>query len=1065
MFVYIKFNSSKCTLRNFMIKTPRNSPKKDVSSKFQAINMPPLASSSLSSSAISTPKQSNRNSRNISVTTSQRSSRKMSSESSTITQHSSKNSTPPHKKSESLLFVEKKQLNILRSHLKKILDIITQVSQFNHATIIEDTQVVKESSDMLNLYQPFQDEAMKYIAKIEELEKQGKPLHLAPISTMKSVSFTFFQRWKELVSIFDLLRKEGMKSLGQLVNVKIKSIEIVINEITSKQRRNTVHAEDLMKAGGTLNAVVSSLNDTFIILFNQTELENLIPESLQGYINNVRSLLSIYNECHFRDFPKSGYLQVELSHFKSIVIASCNDIIGALRAAFTLESDLDRIMTEGNEVTDYLQDLTQRLNLPSTVVKTIPKAKLRNQDNSSSVGENTMERITEFIEKGSTVNPEKSVVVCAKIDTFIDEVSEDLDIEIDTEMSTWDRLDTLKEAFFSRLAVSKEFERDLSLYQNQLKSQGEEMSEMLKDSYQKGLDFKAIKQEMQCKINELKVRLDQMTKERDDALATVARREESLKKLRTDKDNEHANEMMARIGNRMNEIMSFDVTKDNKEIKNVQNMGVFVLERRCQKCREYELMRKQIRDALKGVIDLNSGETIVEQVQRLSNEITHLREYNSQLVEENKQALFDMTALRHCAIDMLNQVADDMKKMRPSVDDVSAKDVAEMTKLAFEQLRNHHQEQMELQKKRLLEERAADFREISFKMNEMCQDSECEATPDFKTLVLNKVEKTKERLFNAERDLRFANGILKDVEKWMNKQTELSTEQMPIDQALYLMMQEMENGNTPLHRQIEKMTSDEQMSRACLYIISKRINEIVGSGILKTENMDIVELSGYMELQSEKMLNLHNKNMERLKKQDEDIEYSTANLKNVCNKMAYVLQIDEMDFSKKLIRELVDHLVGFMDEMTGSSSKYFVPISTLNDMTKQIRKNAKLPSCLNPFLYIPMLDKQLSIYRKSLDAIELFVYPLKSIFSNFDFKLESFDPLSPSFKYLREQIFRMHGIIGRIPDSDILKVVNDVLHHFLSLSSSFLSCFASLSFETIGKQEKEAIFKFQVNGK
>jgi hypothetical protein len=69
---------------------------------------------------------------------------------------------------------------------------------------------------------------------------------------------------------------------------------------------------------------------------------------------------------------------------------------------------------------------------------------------------------------------------------------------------------------------------------------------------------------------------------------------------------------------------------------------------------------------------------------------------------------------------------------------------------------------------------------------------------DMKEAVFQTSASIRKKLRKTEEELRFSNQLLKQVETWINKMSDLTTDDVPIDEALLMMMDQIEHKPNPL---------------------------------------------------------------------------------------------------------------------------------------------------------------------------------------------------------------------------------------------------------------------------
>lgn len=1020
--------------------------------------------------------------------------------------------------------IEKKELIYIKFHLKKAKDYVFAFAQFNHSSIIQDSKLLSETESLSQAFLPFQKEANEYFHQLNELKT---PIQKIPIQTLKGVTFSFLQKWKEFVRIIELIRENGYASMFHYISIKFRKIDFIIHDIVSNQRRNSVHAETLEKRGGCLQSLLHNLKNSIKELLLNVQISSLEPDRLDFYINDIKTFTRLYNEAHFQEFPKSGCMQIELSQFKTEVMAECSDIIEALRSSFNLHTDIGKIFNESNEITQSLQKIINKINLPQTFYTVIPKEKIglshsNDQNSQSNDIKGDISKIESFINEkmskpsivgpvsASINNPEKNIVLCAKLEAYIDKLEDKLLIEKDLEKDVWDRLEVIQNEFFERLNVAEQRVQTFKLYQKEIENQASEISKLMEESNEKSAQISRTKREFNDEIESLKQKISDLENDNKESLNEIERKNELIKRLKTENDNKAAQETLNRIGKKMGSLMNdneanLDFHKEDENIQTVDKMSVFILERRCQKCREYEEMRKNIRKILAELIGLKEGETILQAIDRLRDEVVKLRDDNARLYEDNEKALFDMTELRRCLVEVISDADRDMLNVPKSLDDKNAQEIARVTRETLENLRKFHQEELKKLEENLKGKHNAELFEISNKLNPLSRNSKVLSkvrkdynqqsdkdennsaeednikdlraslikASNYKDLVLEQLKLANERMTETDEQLNFAKELLYKVEKWMNIQSELTTDKVPIDQALIMMMDAIEHKPNPLEKVVNNLNNK-------LYLIDKNILLITDSvqkmlnkdGIDPSpERMELFERINYLQVELSFVINKYKEATELAIEQSRIISECRSTFNTIGKKMFHVLMKDDSIFNPNYkneegekkeakIDEIMLQCLTAVDDVSNPNQRLFMPIVDLNNMTKEIRKNAKLPPSLDPLVYIPLLDETLKQYHQTIKVIEDLQPSLISIFSNFDFKVDSMDPECYQFSMLRENIFHMQTILMQQIEGDAVKVVNDVIQSFVAMSASFVSSIASVSFKSFSLRNKDEIMKF-----
>ena len=216
-----------------------------------------------------------------------------------------------------------------------------------------------------------------------------------------------------------------------------------------------MHEEALLNCGGKLRQLLHNLDSGLQSLLIHTSLVQAKADLMKTHVNDVKSFVRVYNDAHIHEFPKSGFCSVDLLQFKSQVMAACNDIIKAIQVAFSFSNDIDELFSQVEAVQDMLKVTIERLNLPQTIVRYVIKSRKSARDRPPPKPvENPLD---EYVD-----GQEVSVVVCARIDEFVENVQVRMGLPFDSPtMTVWQRLDRLQESLNDRIDGMKTAEHEV----------------------------------------------------------------------------------------------------------------------------------------------------------------------------------------------------------------------------------------------------------------------------------------------------------------------------------------------------------------------------------------------------------------------------------------------------------------------------------------------------------------------------------------------------------------------------------------------------------------------------
>jgi hypothetical protein len=478
-----------------------------------------------------------------------------------------------------------------------------------------------------------------------------------------------------------------------------------------------------------------------------------------------------------------------------------------------------------------------------------------------------------------------------------------------------------------------------------------------------------------------------------------------------------------------------------------------VLERRCPKCRAFTEQRKKTKQLLRGLIDLVKGDSIESVVAKLGEQVTNLRKENKEFTERHITDRDSILQLREAAKLWIGD----------EVGEIPTLELAVLAKRAFHDIQTAHKQALVEQRAELDQEKQGLLAKVLRRLSTRDLGDEIPTSPsDLVDAVLARSDELRREMRQAEIEVHFANDLLKKVEAWMNRLSECDTHALPIDQALIIMMDQIEHKPNPLKAELLRMRADVSIINDDLEVVESKLEKLLSiepNSMLK-RGRDIFRILGSVSAFMDKHVEKFHELAMIRQNFEQELQAARLTLVSVAVGANRILERPGYPYEELTLQALLLQVDILCQEMfTPGRNKRFISIVDLNNMTMDMRKGTKLETVLNPSVYLPKLSKRWSTLCKGMNLISEFADPLETIFKTCDFRAESFDSTSPIFLGVREQVFRMHGIIGRMPEAKLKHVIVSVLKLFVSLASSFISCLASVSFQSLSQRNRAAAMK------
>lgn len=966
-------------------------------------------------------------------------------------------------------------LQELQNHVFNLSDIISKVVSTNFSQIISDTNLHGETNSMYNQFRRFYTTAIKYfngLYKIMSQNAEERKNKALPLSDVRTSSFTFCEKWKESVNIYQIIEENCLISLSEYITVKFKSINNSIVEITTTNRKDTVHAESLLETGGKLRQLIYGLNRGIRETLLHSTLRSLDQSLINVHISDVKAFIQVYNNAHFREFPKSAFNSIDLAQYKSSVIATFNDIIKALKVSCSMKDDMTIILDEVTIIQKYLNSIVKSLNLPQSIIKTVAKSKPKPEKIDDI---DPLEKIKKFVG-----GYEVSIVVCSKIEEFIENIQMKLDLPFDDpKLNVWERLKKLQTFFVKKIDFISEREKDFAIFKKNMTDKEEELEKMVKEA-QNESEKSAIKQkQLSEKVEELNEQLEKVIKEKNEVIEELGKKESYIHDLRDQKCNQKNKECLEKIGKKMGQLINknekdFDFNKNDEDIQDVDKMSVFVVQKRCKTCLEYKQLRKQLNDALKGIIDFQNGESIISIVNRLKDEVEDLRttnkdliHKNQELINKNQSLLNEIQGLKKAILNVFQKSKQFKDLNLNSLDDKTPEEIAQLIIDALNDIERQHQEELKQKEKEMLIHEAEKLEEISKKLrNKEDEGVDSPTRNNVKYLhkststmfndsefisqnIINEIQLIKNQLKEKEREIEFKNSVLKRIQNWMIKMSEMHEKEedsSPIDKKFDILMKAIENRPNPLKKALSKAINELNHVGSELLLFATRMDQFFDHQTPKLDSDPLTVLK-YILKKFEGLFKL----LEQLKSEHEifleENRTIEACLRSICKQAAHLNEIDNIVIDNLSLTQLAYQAQSLVDDLGNlDDKKRFIPICEVNSMTKQMRKIIGIHS-IDPIKYLPILSQNLIRYYNSFIEIDKFEPLLASLFQSFDFKKESIDPNSEDFIIIREQVFEINGIMGKMAENQMTKSLVQVLKYLITMCSYLVSCLASTGLE------------------
>ncbi|OHS99677.1 hypothetical protein TRFO_08314 [Tritrichomonas foetus] len=962
--------------------------------------------------------------------------------------------------------IDQQLMSSIRVDIERMKESYQNFIRYNHSEILKKVQLQNNLNKLEDLYLPFLRDALNFFTSPNNFYDNNDKTFITS-SAVRSSSFSFLQQWKVVLSILNTLGERGIISILEYVNEQFNKIYASITKVRDKPEKHTVLFEKISKSCDIIEESVLNLQKMI-----QELIENFTDptgENINFYLGEIRKFLAIFNETFYNVFPKAGLAPLELSEIKSSTLSASNDIMNALRALFSFWSDYRDLIRYKDDIQKMIDSVCNQMRLPSSMMRIVAT-----KQRSESVSSETLAKkpSTEF----------------ARIDIFIKKILKTLQKPpLDPNVDIWTRLKQLEQLIKNALKESNESVDKLIRQSSKIQILTSESEAHLKEME----DLKNQNEELQNELNELRQNLQ---KNEEKLQLAIENNEKFQENKCIEKVSVRLNEMMQNIDINVEQNFHQDIEQkhstqstngnddDNlNDISKLEKLNIFVLEKRCSKCQEYEQQRMEIKKILKQYVNLKPGESILSAIQTFVQKHEEIEQENIRISEINAEAQAQLDELQEVATTLLGrsvtgsevqknapQPGGSGKKLRKNIPNKNGMSANILQ--SFKDIEMNHKKELANYKNQLKGKHNQKLAGILSTFKDIFPDQEineqdllnADGKLNIEEIIRKKIAQTTEKVEEMQAKIDSDNRLLEKIKRWMMDQTdEVNINELSFEQALPILMRSIDKKENPLQTKVDHLEKVAQRTLNETRVFVDTLNRLKLVDNVNTSELNILQLLDVARTCAAELNQKVEDDESLINIKNIEIDTSKDSLKVIAERLHKLLQMkDEIDFSKMDLGTLLFNLNNIVEELySGGTSGLFIAIAELNEISRNAKKLSKYPNSPDPKTYLPDILEKFTSNEESMRAAKKFEEPLEAIFKNFDFQLESYHPDQQSFKFLREKIFQMHLLLGNEQVVIQDKELNNIFKRFISLISTFLSYIAA-SF--LGGQERELVYSQQL---
>ena len=970
----------------------------------------------------------------------------------------------------------------LKTTLKKLNELLRDLMIKNKATIFIELQIQQQFKELERYIKPLYSEIEKFFGLVDSVTNPEEYKRIST-TTAKQTAMFFIKKWKEFNGLLTLIKQNGNKSNVDYVMLKFYKIEGIIVEITRNHKKTNAKTKELENAGGSLIELLRSLQDGVKMLLLDPALMKKEPNMRDVRINDLKQYVRVYNATAFELFQYSGFMPCELGQFRTTFQSTVNDIINGIKCSFSFEDDMNHVMDAADNFNSALMTAFDEIKLPDVVIHETEKVKVP-EIVAREIETTVEDQIVNFVENNDfymqmtdgnrTSALKEDIVMAAKVDYFVDTIANKMGITIEPNENVWERLNGLYESFNKRINSVKEVENELETTKEKIHSQSATIQQMILDKQKMEMVFQKEKDDLNAKISKLEDEISNQKATINSNVQQITHLREVIADMRDQLDHKRRNDVVEGVGEKMQEMMTtLDQSKNNpllpadEELQKKDKMNLFVLEKRCTRCREYELMTRRVKQKLREIVEIPKNAPLPQVIDSFIEDYKTLLANYKQLQNDHEKLQADYELLIKTNQQILDTIADGLQEINVEYTHKTADEMARAMIDGFNKLKNHYEKAMKEKEEQIRKENTEKLDEILKLLRTLVPDEEGDDNLAPIELFMKKFKQLDERIKKLEHDRIYHVNTLKSVEKWMNDKTGFITEGMPFDQSLSLMMKAIDEAPNPLQEEYDNLVAEKKVARMEILAIYQNLRkERQVDKEIDTENCPYTELINALHMLVDQITDEAHAREFIITQQRGEIDNVVNKLRKAVQDFANILHHDEIKTEQMELALLLQNLDMLVDELcTPGGNKHFIAVSVVNQLTFEVRH---LPNIVDedqqlapdPGKYLPTICEQFVKQYKTIQAVEKIKHPLEVLYRRFDFNYDSFDPRLADFEQMRNEIFLLHQTVYDAFHIDgILQTVQFVVQRLLALASIFLSATVALKLDTQGVKHPEEGFQ------
>ncbi|OHS97207.1 hypothetical protein TRFO_36589 [Tritrichomonas foetus] len=269
--------------------------------------------------------------------------------------------------------IEIQTLNKAKVYMLQLLKQLNQVVIENDATPDVQMKLAPLLENVNQNFPAFNRQAIKYYQSFYQIQDSTESAQVLSTASVKIPLEAFLKGWEELEKAIDIYAESHPPPHAKEISGKFDAIKSSLEIILQTNATRKYPNPGLGKSVLSIQSLCDSITNAVYELFMQERFPNFQIDSFKMYKEDVKSFLRVVVDAFYNEFPQSGVALCDLARIKLNVVASCNEIIEALKAAFVFPNSMKSIQKLKDQFNDEMKNIFDTLHQPFNVVKPKPR--------------------------------------------------------------------------------------------------------------------------------------------------------------------------------------------------------------------------------------------------------------------------------------------------------------------------------------------------------------------------------------------------------------------------------------------------------------------------------------------------------------------------------------------------------------------------------------------------------------------------------------------------------------------------------------------------------------------